>query len=110
MSYQSLSRNGKRQLDTEKDVDFNGAVSQWPDLQLENLLNGWVRAGSTDQGARPEPSGEDRKHAQPQRQPAARNNEVRAVADVPAGVNADRGEDGNIEESARRYDRGLGHG
>jgi flagellar L-ring protein FlgH len=38
----------RHELDTEKDSRLRGEVNQWPDLQLANLLNGWVRAGPTD--------------------------------------------------------------
>jgi flagellar L-ring protein precursor FlgH len=46
---ESTAARSKHELETEKDVNFKGAVNQWPDLQLSNLLNGWVRAGTTDQ-------------------------------------------------------------
>ena len=36
------------ELDTQKDVKFIGTVTQWPNLELSNLLNGWLRAGNTD--------------------------------------------------------------
>jgi len=46
---ESTAAKSKHELETEKDITFKGAVNQWPDLQLSNLLNGWVRAGTTDQ-------------------------------------------------------------
>ncbi len=46
---ESTAAKSKHELETEKDVKFKGAVNQWPDLQLSSLLNGWVRAGTTDQ-------------------------------------------------------------
>ncbi len=46
---ESTAAKSKHELETEKDVTFKGAVNQWPDLQLSSLLNGWVRAGTTDQ-------------------------------------------------------------
>ncbi len=46
---ESTAAGSRHKLETEKDVRFKGAVNQWPDLQLSSLLNGWVRAGTTDQ-------------------------------------------------------------
>jgi flagellar L-ring protein precursor FlgH len=45
---ETSSAKSKQALETEKDVKLKGKVSQFPDLQLSNLLNGWVRAGDTD--------------------------------------------------------------
>ncbi len=46
---ESTAASSNHKLETEKEIDFNGAVNQWPDLQLSSLFNGWVRAGTTDQ-------------------------------------------------------------
>jgi flagellar L-ring protein precursor FlgH len=35
------------ELETEKDIDFKGRVSQWPDLSLDDLLQGVIKAGDT---------------------------------------------------------------
>ncbi len=45
---ETVSAKSKQELETEKDVGISGQVNQWPDLQLTNLLDGWVRAGATD--------------------------------------------------------------
>ncbi len=46
---ESTAARSNHKLETEKEVNFDGAVSQWPDLQLSSLFNGWIRAGTTDQ-------------------------------------------------------------
>jgi flagellar L-ring protein precursor FlgH len=38
-----------QELETEKETKLNGAVTQWPDLQLANLLKGEFKAGRTDE-------------------------------------------------------------
>ena len=45
---ESTAGKSTHDTDTEKDVGFKGAVTQWPDLQLFNLLSGMIHAGSTD--------------------------------------------------------------
>ncbi len=45
---ESTAAKSSHDLETDKQTTFKGAVSQWPDLQLSNLLNGWIRAGDTD--------------------------------------------------------------
>jgi flagellar L-ring protein precursor FlgH len=45
---ETVSAKSKHELETDKKVGIKGTVSQWPDLQLENLLNGFLHAGSTE--------------------------------------------------------------
>ncbi len=45
---ESTAAKSRHETDTEKDVKFKGAVTQWPDLQLANLLSGMLVAGSTE--------------------------------------------------------------
>jgi len=44
---ESSAAKSTHELETEKEVSFKGAVNQWPDLQLSNLLDGFLRAGQT---------------------------------------------------------------
>jgi flagellar L-ring protein precursor FlgH len=45
---ESTAAKSIHETDTEKKVAFKGAVTQWPDLQLANLLQGMIHAGSTE--------------------------------------------------------------
>jgi flagellar L-ring protein precursor FlgH len=45
---ESTAGKATHETDTEKDVSFKGAVTQWPDFQLSNLLTGMLAAGNTD--------------------------------------------------------------
>ncbi len=45
---ESTAGKATHDTDTEKDVRFKGAVTEWPDLQLANLLTGMIHAGSTE--------------------------------------------------------------
>ncbi len=45
---ESTAGRSRHETDTEKKVAFKGAVTQWPDLQLANLLTGMIHAGSTE--------------------------------------------------------------
>ncbi len=45
---ESTAGKSRHETDTETKVAFKGAVTQWPDLQLANLLSGMIHAGSTE--------------------------------------------------------------
>jgi len=45
---ESSAAKSTHELETGKEVNFKGAVNQWPDLQLSNLLSGFLWAGQTE--------------------------------------------------------------
>jgi flagellar L-ring protein precursor FlgH len=45
---ETSSAKSTQELDTEKESKYNGRVTQWPDLSLDDLLNGVIKAGNTD--------------------------------------------------------------
>ncbi len=44
---ETTSARHSQETETEKSVNFNGAVTAWPDLQLANLIAGQIKAGDT---------------------------------------------------------------
>lgn len=44
---ESTAAKSKHETETEKKVNFNGAVTQWPDLDLSQILQGMIHAGQT---------------------------------------------------------------
>lgn len=45
---ESTDAKSTHETDTQKKVSFNGAVTQWPDLNLADVLQGMIHAGSTE--------------------------------------------------------------
>jgi flagellar L-ring protein precursor FlgH len=45
---ESSSTKSSQEMETEKETKFNGRVTQWPDLSLDDLFNGVIKAGNTD--------------------------------------------------------------
>jgi flagellar L-ring protein precursor FlgH len=45
---ETSSAKSTQELETEKESKFKGKVTQWPDLSLDDLLNGVIKAGNTD--------------------------------------------------------------
>jgi flagellar L-ring protein precursor FlgH len=42
---ETSSASSSQELETEKETKMRGAVTEWPDLQLSNLLDGFFKAG-----------------------------------------------------------------
>ncbi|MHC4082181.1 MAG: flagellar basal body L-ring protein FlgH [Planctomycetota bacterium] len=45
---ETSSAKSTQELETEKESKYNGRVTQWPDLSLDDLFNGVIKAGNTD--------------------------------------------------------------
>jgi len=45
---ETSSAKSSQELETEKETKFKGKVTQWPDMSLDDLFNGVIKAGNTD--------------------------------------------------------------
>ena len=45
---ETSSAKSTQELETGKDVGWEGKVTQWPDFSLDDMLNGVIKAGNTD--------------------------------------------------------------
>jgi len=45
---ETSSAKSSQELETEKETNFKGKVTQWPDMSLDDLFNGVIKAGNTD--------------------------------------------------------------
>jgi flagellar L-ring protein precursor FlgH len=45
---ETSSAKSTQELETDKETKYKGKVSQWPDMSLDDLFNGVIKAGATD--------------------------------------------------------------